>query len=556
MTSKAPGHIFQRGTVLKFRIAIPGDLREQLGRHEIRKSLRTGQLSTARRTAAALSLALLNFFDDVRKGIFMGTTRDELLEAINNIMDSILLDDHKRRLANCNHIHRHHLPIDPDPWDSLQEENFAGQALLAYSQLEKSKHYPTGFREHIHNLMTKHGICVDADSHKIDDFMNEYVRAIQVTLETIILRERNPQYPYETQLSNLVPASTRQIASVVRTKKQSNNSELFSTTFEKYCHEHISTKRWSLRTQREFPKKIERFRDIMGDMPIADIDRATALDFFDKLKKETVGVVKRKPISDTTVNNIMEAVSGFFKWAVRNGFMQKNYAEGLSVKVRTDPRKYRDAFSDEDLSLILNAPGYANDSFKQPFMFWVPLLALYSGARLEELCQLQKGDVALIDDIWCFRFESGEGKNIKTESSERVVPLHPVLYDKLKFQEFVKACSGKSNTRIFNTLRLTGGKYGHYASRWFGAFTKEIGLRDSLDGKKVFHSFRHTFATKLFEAIKDETMVSIILGHRHKGETMGRYSKGLPPGDLLEVIRRLEFTVDWKHLLGSRFVVK
>jgi hypothetical protein len=45
-------------------------------------------------------------------------------------------------------------------------------------------------------------------------------------------------------------------------------------------------------------------------------------------------------------------------------------------------------FTEDDLQKIFQAPGYNPDNFKQAYKFWVPLIGLYSGMHLEEICQL------------------------------------------------------------------------------------------------------------------------------------------------------------------------
>jgi integrase len=65
----------------------------------------------------------------------------------------------------------------------------------------------------------------------------------------------------------------------------------------------------------------------------------------------------------------------------------------------------------------------------RPAEYWLPWLALYSGARLEELGQLGTADVrreeaeAGHDGVWYLAIEPGDGKRIKTRSSRRRVPV-------------------------------------------------------------------------------------------------------------------------------------
>lgn len=64
----------------------------------------------------------------------------------------------------------------------------------------------------------------------------------------------------------------------------------------------------------------------------------------------------------------------------------------LKEKVRADQK--RDTFSKEDLEkLFCLSPEYGQDTLEHAHHFWIPLIGLYTGARLEEICQLLKTDV-------------------------------------------------------------------------------------------------------------------------------------------------------------------
>src|SRR3546814_15106366 len=54
--------------------------------------------------------------------------------------------------------------------------------------------------------------------------------------------------------------------------------------------------------------------------------------------------------------------------------------------------------------------------------FWLPLLAIYNGARLEENAQLLGSDIKCIDGIWVFdicEVEEGKKKKRKSEKDKK-----------------------------------------------------------------------------------------------------------------------------------------
>lgn len=79
---------------------------------------------------------------------------------------------------------------------------------------------------------------------------------------------------------------------------------------------------------------------------------------------------------------------------------------------------------------------YASAGTKKPNQYWLPLLGLYAGARLNELCQLCLDDVVTINGVDCLHIRASRpDQKLKTASSERLVPIH----SKLKAQGFIES---------------------------------------------------------------------------------------------------------------------
>ena len=77
-----------------------------------------------------------------------------------------------------------------------------------------------------------------------------------------------------------------------------------------------------------------------------------------------------------------------------------------------------------------------------------------------------------------------------------------------------------------------------YLSRWGNKFINE---NISDNSKKVLYSFRHTFATKLQNNLVEENIISQLMGHAKKGQTLGRYGKGFQADNLKNAIESLEY---------------
>jgi len=190
------------------------------------------------------------------------------------------------------------------------------------------------------------------------------------------------------------------------------------------------------------------------------------------------------PQSATTVRKKWKRFISFLDWAEGRGHVEKNLARG--VKIRARHGSY-EKFTDDDLRRLFETDEYAS-GFDEAFKYWVPLIGLFSGARLEEICQLHVADVTTIDGVLCFRIttqvdpEHGDPsheKRLKTaDSSARICPVHPVLID-LGFAGFVDDLRKRGHKRLFPELRVDGqGRVGGRATEWFTAYRRSRKVGD------------------------------------------------------------------------------
>jgi integrase len=184
----------------------------------------------------------------------------------------------------------------------------------------------------------------------------------------------------------------------------------------------------------------------------------------------------------------------------------------------------REPWEVSELQLLFSSPiftgGARPNGGRGEAAYWLPLLALYTGARQGELAPLIVGDVTKDDasgiTIITIREDEERGKRLKTASSRRVVPVHPELV-KLGFVDLVeRRCADSGNSApLFPLLRP--GPRGGYAegwSKWFGRYIRNIGISNSA---RVFHSFRHSFKDALRGAGVGEDLNDALTGHTGGG---------------------------------------
>jgi integrase len=271
---------------------------------------------------------------------------------------------------------------------------------------------------------------------------------------------------------------------------------------------------------------------------------------------------------------LVEGFAEIMAWAVAEGYLTRSPSERLGAEVfksaggrRARASDDRDALSHEDLVKIFSATWYQHGAgrrtamgtfyYYRPHYYWLPLLALYAGGRLNELSQLYLDDVVVEADVAYLDFNlDGDGKldadasdkSLKTANAHRLVPLHPRLIE-LGLLGYVDALRAAGHRRLFPELKHDATKgYGKAAGKWFNDrfMGRELGIERN--GRKTFHSFRHNFSTGLGDADVPSGVKSQLLGHaRGRGETEGRYDKGRRVAALLEHVRTLSFDLPVIH---------
>ena len=240
---------------------------------------------------------------------------------------------------------------------------------------------------------------------------------------------------------------------------------------------------------------------------------------------------KNEPtISHKTILKHVERISALFNWAIKQGYISENVFRGKLEPIRTT-EKIEKHFTTQELHLILGDKlNRESLAINKPERYWTTLISAYSGARLNEVCQLNVSDIEKMDGIWAINLNAdSEDKSIKTEAGNRIIPLHPKLID-LGLLDYVKQMKNQNHRKLFPNLkkmRSTG--YGTMISRWFREYLIRLGIKKK---GKNFHSFRHTVVNKLTNQKIYEPFIKELIGHSHGSLTMDVYG-GRKPLDVL-----------------------
>lgn len=245
-----------------------------------------------------------------------------------------------------------------------------------------------------------------------------------------------------------------------------------------------------------------------------------------------------KTISPKTINSHIQMFASFFDWAERHGHSPHKLFENMKVAKARNAQTSVKPYTKDQTSLILqelinNSSGLVRkDSHK-----WGTLLGLYTGARLNEICQLGIADIQQENDTWFLNItdEGDDNKSVKATASRRRVPLHSELI-RLGFVDFV--ASRKRGKRLFPDYSYnTNGGYGRNLGRWYNeSFLPKLGIKKP---GIVFHSLRHTLVTRLGQADVQEPIYQCIVGHARAGVTQQVYLReGFTLRQLSEAIEK------------------
>jgi integrase len=241
-----------------------------------------------------------------------------------------------------------------------------------------------------------------------------------------------------------------------------------------------------------------------------------------------------RPISPATLNGkYMDPLRGLYNWAIETAMVPTNPFVGIKIRPGRKPKKAKpDDFTVDQFHMLFGSTVFTGSAHTEgkrlyragtcrvdDWRYWLPLTAMFSGARLNELCGLQLENFSVRDGVDIMHIqEAHEDQSIKSDGSERIVPVHPELI-RLGLMERVKRLRGEGETALYPALRPgPRGYMSDQPSKFFGR------LIDRMIGKEVpvvFHSFRHTFISGLRRARIEREVRTALVGHE-EGDSIRR----------------------------------
>lgn len=351
---------------------------------------------------------------------------------------------------------------------------------------------------------------------------------------------------------------------------------LFSELLPKYIDLAVNEKGWRGQSKAQNEATFAMFKEVCGDLPVNTYTRAMLSVFYETLRalpalyskdkrwrgrplREVVELSKGEAVGRLTMKTVkrhFSALGGFFTYAKRHGHVTgENPAHGFDFPKKGRANAGRQMWEGEKLVRLFKSPVWtgSHPHFRsrpgsqiiRDDKYWLPLLGLYHGNRLEEFAQLRREDVRQEAGIWFLSIHGEDGRQIKNEQSARRVPLHPEL-ERLGFLDYVKEIAPRPSDKVFPELKPGGPdrKVGYYFTKWWTNYRKSIGVYEP---KLDYHSFRHGVTTKLYGAGVSSVVVDELTGHEGEGTSQRVYKKDLPLPMLREAISKVE----WPELEGN-----
>jgi integrase len=557
--------LLRRGKIYYCRVWVPLELRNLLGRAELKKSLHTANRTEAKTAAVALIHKTETAFFRMRVGMLTNKELEVLTAELIGDFTGVVEEFRGQRKKVDDFILTAKIPIGLDI-------NFGGyeliDSILNYSRSredvktleDRFKCIDNGLENELQTgcfsdetrwlarkLIRDQGLDVvlppdDWFNINEDSWSDEPPADFGRLCETVVHAMRyNYSVAAEIGLSQKDTPRQHRIASIIEAAKPKPK---LSDLWTAYCKAKLAKKSWRVKTAKKNQDTYDEAIKILGDRELTDYSQELV---------NTYSIMLQKINSAGTVTGKLELFSSIFKYALENAESQELWkirGNPFSKKQVTDnvpaSEKKRRPYTTEDLHYLMSGLLKVR-KLVEPHRFFVPLIALYSGMRQEEICQLRCADIDVEDKIDIFRIKHcPEHRQEVKARNVRTCPVHPML-KALGFMAYVEQQRNNKQDRLFSTLDYnTKGWTGKIRSWWNEQFQKKH-VKDTV--RKSFHSLRGTMINQfkqqgLYKNANDRMVMQSMIGHEDDDVTGVHYEENYPITEKYKLMRKLNFGIN------------
>jgi integrase len=234
---------------------------------------------------------------------------------------------------------------------------------------------------------------------------------------------------------------------------------------------------------------------------------------------------------NTAQNRLAKGIRNFWNYLADRGFIdedRRNDLLGIVPKERKTKKtalaKGRDAFTQEELGIIFEALPKDDIQLKA-----VTTIAMYTGCRIEEICQLKVDGVRTVEGIQCLTISDS-----KTVAGYRTIPTHsklgPLIEKLINDSKDGYLVSGLTENKYADRSNAVGKRFGHLKTSL--GFPKRT---------KVFHTIRNCVISQLMMKIPRH-IVKDLVGHKKSDETE-HYTDDTDMKSLKDAIELLKYPI-------------
>jgi len=211
------------------------------------------------------------------------------------------------------------------------------------------------------------------------------------------------------------------------------------------------------------------------------------------------------------------------------------FKETLDFIVKT-PKKpdtvQRRAFKDDELTHFLKATKHCTG-----WKYYLPRMALLTGCRMNELCQLRKSDFRTNGEQYYLSINTDTSdKQLKNKSSHRDIPINKEL--RLLIEPLLRRIG--QDDLLFDLNFAQHNRYISQPSKYFSKVLCKLRKEGVVGIGITFHSLRHNVVTTLFNKGVVEELIGAITGHSMAKSTAGKsYMSGFNYTRKLETVNLL-----------------
>lgn len=544
--------ILKRNGTYYFRWQVPFDARQALGTSEIRRSLHTSNQRIALERAEGFYLSV----QKIKKARNLYRMK-QLTEANYQAVLALLKEDLSGPSEKPDTIDELRALKEelPQLIEYLKDASMTESGMFLGDDSEAESAY-----DYIKSLVTEtlgaRGIAGNSEellSKLVHDYIHVHIQRAEDQLSSLTYPSKpNAQSTFQNLRSGFLEAPTSH-----------NNLTTLVAAWDDYVRDKKDSGKWKVDSDIE--ERSAEFRDFIeiigGNRAATSFSKADAREFrsalikYPKNRRKLYGetpladIPEDAPaISSSTAKQRLDQIKSFFLYLVSEEIIHSSPFTNIQIEAQ---KKSYATYTDTDLKELFNLP---KGLVKKEWQYWIPRIALYSGARQDEIAQLRVGDVCKDTEtgVWYFSINDKEDKSVKTVAAIRRIPLASELI-KHGFLDYLNSLPGNAEAPLWGDLGAKGGKKGQTVSRYWtdlkSKHKRPSKPTDHQGGNKVFHSLRRVFINRLKQASVDTETIQLLVGHEPDLGTTRIYlddiSKPLP--ELSQAVEKVEYTgIGWR----------